>query len=84
MAGSMTIRVHIGRLIVHDAPAGLDRRALARAVSAELTRLLGEAPPGAGLRAGLREADIGARAGTTDGFGAQVAAAVHSAMREPA
>ncbi|WP_229070783.1 hypothetical protein [Actinoplanes sp. DH11] len=79
----MTIRVHIGRLIVHDAPAGLDREALARAVSAELIRLLGEAPPGPAVRSDLREADIGARAGTAEGFGAQVAAAVHHAMREP-
>jgi hypothetical protein len=82
MAGGMTIRVHIGRLTVHDAPAGLDPEALARAVSTELTRLLGEAPPGADLRTDLRTADIGTRAGTPEAFGTQVAAAVHESLRE--
>jgi hypothetical protein len=82
----MNVRVHIERLVLDDAPPGLDRSVLARVVAAELARLLTEAPPVAGLIdtgavPTLRGPDITDRAEAAEPLGTQIATAVHAGLR---
>lgn len=78
------IRVRIDRLVL-DAPIG-DRAALARAVEAELARLLGSRPPAltTGSSVGtVRAPDAAPLAGHPAELGRQIAGAVHAALSGP-
>jgi hypothetical protein len=84
----VTIRLHVERLVLDSRWQGMDRAALARAVEAELTRLLASGPPGPGLVtpgavAELRGADIPEPSQQPQVLGTQIAAALHAGIHTP-
>lgn len=78
----MTIRLRIDRILIEDAPPGLDRAALTRAIQAELTRLLStsEAVPAAVAVPVRYGPDILEPGSTAAALGTRIAGAVHAAL----
>jgi hypothetical protein len=81
----MKVRLHIERLVLDSAHAGVDRTELGRAVEHELTRLLTGSRLAPDLTQGgpvpaVRGGEIDQPAADARGLGTQIAAAVHEGL----
>jgi hypothetical protein len=81
----MNVRLHIERLVLDGAHAGMDRKELGRAVEHELARLLTGSPLAPGLTRGggvptVRGGEILEPATDASAFGTQIAAAMHEGL----
>jgi hypothetical protein len=81
----MNVRLHIERLVLDGAHAGVDRTELGRAVEHELTRLLTGSRLAPGLTdpgpvSVIRGGEIDQPAADARGLGTQIAAAVHEGL----
>lgn len=81
----MNVRLHIERLVLDSAHAGVDRAELGRAVEQELVRLLAGARLADDLTRGaavpeVRGGEIDQPASDARGLGTQIATAVHEGL----